>query len=169
MYQIVGLWCGNDDRRVPVPADWRRRPPPDGSAVPGRAPRRSSVSMFTHAALPFCDDWSTMELFDGSKCAWKPSPPPIFQASRSAMPFRLRTALGVHQTPLSWKAAADAEGYAVVDVDFHRNVRMGMLRRKSHVLPRSQVIDTPPSPPMILVIWSVRGRSRARGPRRAHC
>src|SRR5690242_12266380 len=39
------------------------------SAVPGRAVRRSSVSMFTHAAFPFCDDCSTMELLVGSKCA----------------------------------------------------------------------------------------------------
>ncbi len=57
--------------------------------------------MFTHATLPFCDDCSTIDEFAGSKCAWKPSPPPMFHPSRSAMPFRFRTALGTHHTPLS--------------------------------------------------------------------
>jgi len=47
-----------------------------------------------------------MELFDGSK--WRVeavAAADISRASRSAMPFRLRTAHGVHQTPLSLEAA----------------------------------------------------------------
>src|SRR5215218_6227861 len=97
--------AGGPSSPPPSPPRPPPRPPPAAgrSPVPGRTPCRSSVSMLTHAAFPFCDDCSTRFGFVGSKCAWKPSPPPMFHASRSAMPFLLRTALGTHHTPLSCK------------------------------------------------------------------